>query len=103
DYCPLPLTARMNHNQEPLGRITVRVECAGEAPWSRYIPATVRVWQQVLQSARPLARGSILTSADIELAEVDLSLLRNTWIVDPARVIGKEVKRSLTAGTPMTV
>ncbi len=102
DPCPVPLTTRLNHNQVPLGKITVRVECAGEAPWSRYIPATVRVWQQILQSARPLPRGSILGPADIELAEIDVSTVRNTWLAEPERALGKELRRAMQAGQPIT-
>jgi flagella basal body P-ring formation protein FlgA len=100
--CPQPLSTRLNQNQQPLGKVTVKVECGGEAPWSRYIPATVRVYQNILQSIRPLARGSIINADDLQMAEVDVSTLRSTWLQDQQEVIGMELRRALPAGTAIT-
>lgn len=99
--CEQPLQARINQNQRPVGRINVKVDCAGAAPWSRYVPVTVRVFEHVLTAARPLARGEILSSSDVMMAELDVSTVRTTYLHSADEAVGMELKRSLQASMPL--
>ncbi len=101
--CDLPLQTQLGQqsgqNQAAVGRVNVRVECQGSVPWSKYVPVLVRVFAPVLMSTRPLARGDLIGAADVELAEADLSTLRQSYLQDSTLAIGMEVKRALPANT----
>lgn len=101
--CDLPLQTQLGQqsgqNQAAVGRVNVRVECQGSVPWSKYVPVLVRVFAPVLMSTRPLARGDLIGAADVELAEADLSMLRQSYLQDSTMAIGMEVKRALPANT----
>lgn len=99
--CEQPLQTQINQNQRPVGRVNVKVDCAGSAPWTRYVPVTVRVFEHVLTSARPLARGEILSHSDVLMSEVDVSTLRTTYLHTPEEAVGMELKRSLQANVPL--
>lgn len=99
--CEQPLQAQINQNQRPIGRINVKVDCAGAAPWSKYVPVTVRVFEHVLTSARPLARGEILSSSDVMMTEIDVTTIRTTYIHSAEEAVGLELKRSVQANAPL--
>lgn len=100
-YCEQPLQTQINQNQRPLGRINVKVDCVGAAPWSKYVPVTVRVFEHVLTSVRPLARGEILSSSDVMMAEIDVSTVRTTYMHSADEAVGMELKRSVQANVPL--
>lgn len=101
--CSRALETTLNRQQTPAGRVTVRVDCqAPEAPWTRYIQASVQVFEPVVVATRTLRRGERLTAADIRLEERDVSLLRDTVYRDPARAEGMALRRTVTAGSPLT-
>jgi len=100
--CDEALSTQLPQRQEPVGRLNVKVECNGSIPWSKYVPVTVRIFDEAVTSTRPLARGDILTSGDIETTLVDLSTLRQTYIQKPDMAIGMELKRALPAGAAVT-
>ncbi|MEJ2200679.1 MAG: flagellar basal body P-ring formation chaperone FlgA, partial [Desulfuromonadaceae bacterium] len=54
----------------------------------------------VLVVATDLERGSLLSSQDLNLAELDIVRLRNPCF-DADEVVGKKLKRSLRQGTPL--
>lgn len=99
--CELPLQTQINQNQRPVGRINIKVDCAGAAPWSKYVPVTVRIFEHVLTSTRPLARGDILSSSDVMMAEIDVSTVRTTYMHAADEAIGMELKRSVQANAPL--
>jgi flagella basal body P-ring formation protein FlgA len=99
--CEQALVAQINQNQQPVGRLNVRVDCHGSAPWSKYVPAQVRVYEQVLITTRPLTRGDIISASDIMLREADTSTLRNAYMQTPELALGMEVRRTLQANVPV--
>ncbi|MDT8428272.1 MAG: flagellar basal body P-ring formation chaperone FlgA [Pseudomonadales bacterium] len=100
--CGTELQTSMNQQQQPLGRLTVRVECNDEAPWSRYIPAHVKIYEPVLVAGRTLERGRIISAEDLSHEIVEISTLLGNWLRDPEQVIGKEARRTITAGSPLS-
>lgn len=97
--CEQPLIASMNQTQRPIGRINVKVDCQGAAPWTKYVPVSIRVYEKVLVTTRPIARGEILTAADLAMVDTDVSLLRYSYLQSPELAIGMESKRSLSTNT----
>lgn len=101
--CSRPLETELNRQQAPAGRVTVRVDCpAQDAPWTRYIQASVQVFEPVVVATRTLRRGERVTAADISLEEREVSMLRDTVYRDPARAEGMALRRTVTAGSPLT-
>jgi len=97
--CEQPLIASINQSQRPIGRINVKVDCQGESPWSKYVPVSIKVYEKVLMTTRPIARGETLTADDLAMEETDISLLRYSYLQSPALAIGMESKRSLPANS----
>ena len=82
-------------------RLSVRVLCNGNQPWSLYVPVRLQAWQSVVTAAVSLARGQRVSAADLSLSEVDVSSLRYGYFGHPDEVIGMQMKRTLDAGTPL--
>ncbi len=82
-------------------RLSVRVICNGNQPWSLYVPVRLQAWQAVVTAAVSLARGQRVSAADLTMTEVDVSTLRYGHFGHPDEVIGMQLKRTLDAGTPL--
>lgn len=100
--CNIPLETFSSSATRSLGRITVGVRCHGNKPWSLYVSAAVGLITKVTVAARDLSRGSILTAADLKLAEHDIARLHRGFMEDPAQAIGKTLKRNLQQGRVLT-
>lgn len=94
--CEQPLIASMNQTQRPIGRINVKVDCQDAAPWTKYVPVSIKVYEKVLVTTRPIARGEILSASDLTMIDTDVSLLRYSYLQSTEFAIGMETKRSLS-------
>lgn len=100
--CALPLQSELRSQNPNGGRVTVRVSCPGDAPWTRHIAASVNIYRQVIVARSALSRGSILSPADLSTEEYNISQLRGRIYQNPEELIGMELQRSLSAGTALT-
>jgi len=101
--CSQPLQASLNNNQRPVGKVSVKVQCQGLQPWSKYVPAEVHVIAQVLVANRNLRRGSVLSASDLDLVEMDLAVVRRTAVSNVAEVVGMELKQAISTGSPVVM
>lgn len=101
--CQEPLQASANRISPHGGRVTVRVECQDDSPWSRYVAASVRLYQDIVVTSRALARGSIVGPGDVTLKEQDISMLRGQVIMDPSVAVGQSVRRAVSADTVLGI
>lgn len=101
--CQEPLQASINQHSPNGGRVTVRVECRDDSPWSRHVAASVRVFQEIVVSSRALPRGSIVGPSDVTLKEREISTLRGQVIMDPAVAVGQSVRRAINADTVFSI
>jgi flagella basal body P-ring formation protein FlgA len=83
------------------GNATVGVRCSGAAPWSVYVPVSIRVTGNYIVSARPLTPGQIVSAADLTVMPGDLTQLPAGSITDPAQAIGKTLTGGIAAGQPL--
>ena len=83
------------------GNATIGVTCDDQRPWTIYVPVAVKVTSKVAVMQRLVTRGGAFTAGDIglELRELDTA---QTYLRDPAQLIGKVAKRSLAAGVAVT-
>jgi len=100
--CDVPLAAQL-HNGAPLTRSgTVAVRCDGSKPWRIYVPVRVSRHRPVVGTVRPLPAGHVLGPDDLALAEHDTSRLARGYFMSPDQIVGKELRRSVGAGTLLT-
>jgi len=100
--CDLPLETYLPDGSRNLGRLTVGVRCSDSKPWSLNVPIRVSIYKDVVVAAGPLARGTILSHDDIKLVPYDVSKLPGSYIEEETDTIGKQLKRRVSAGVPMT-
>jgi flagella basal body P-ring formation protein FlgA len=95
--CP-SLEAFLPSGGRPWGRINVGVRCQGEGGWTIYVPAQVRVVADYFVTARPLARGQIVSAADLARRRGDLAELPAGVVTEPEQAIGKMLNVGAQAG-----
>jgi flagella basal body P-ring formation protein FlgA len=81
-------------------RFTLIFRVDGEAVKNLAVRADIEALARVAVTTGDLRRGTVLTERDINLAEMDLSELRDPCF-DLAELIGKELRRSLRRGQPL--
>ena len=96
--CEMPLQTFMPEGSRNQGRTTVGVRCTAGKPWTLYLTASIRVYEDVVVATHPLPRGKVVDPSDVELARREVGKLTSQYLRDPARVTGLVVKRSLRSG-----
>ena len=84
-------------------RVTVGVRCASANSWTLYVPVAVESEIPVLVLRRALARRARVEMMDVEPETRRVSGAPATFVQDPASLQGHRLKRSLPAGTALTV
>lgn len=86
--------------RDPLrqSRTTIEVQCTGDTPWKLYVSANVEIFGAAIVAASPIARGAIISTADLTLAETQVNAGRADIITDSAHVEGMIARRSIPAG-----
>lgn len=98
--CSQPLKIDTRDNLQPTARINLQVSCQPEN-WSIYLPVDLAMYRPVVVSVKPLTHGSTVGADDVQLAELNVSQLSGQYLSSLDEVIGKDVKRSITAGLPV--
>lgn len=83
------------------GRISVGVRCNTSQPWTRYVPAHIKVVGTYYAAARHIEAGQTLTPADAEAREGDLTTLPGGVVVDPAQLSGVIASNRIASGSPI--
>jgi flagella basal body P-ring formation protein FlgA len=84
-------------------RVTVGVRCASANSWTLYVPVAVEVEMPVLVLRRALARRARVAIIDVEPERRRMPGSAAVFIQDAASLQGHRLKRSLPAGTALTV
>lgn len=81
------------------GRTHVGMRCEeGAVAWNVYWPVVVKVWMPAVVAAVPLRPGSLVSQADLRVAEVDVAAANAPAVTDPQLIIGRAVTRMIAAG-----
>jgi len=83
------------------GNTTIGVRCQRPEKWSIFVPVQVRVWTDVVVSARALSRGQTLGPTDVTMQQLDLTQLPPGVLTDPQRAVGRLLSTSVAGGTPL--
>lgn len=100
--CDKELTATLE-SPKPLGRVTVKVRCEGAAPWTVFVPAQVRLFRDVVTTARPLRRAAIVEPGDVVLRERDISLISQGYLTSLDQAIGQRLTRPMVTDQVITL
>ncbi|MFC3609296.1 flagellar basal body P-ring formation chaperone FlgA [Stutzerimonas tarimensis] len=93
--CDSPLIARLESPAQPIGRVTVRVQCEGSRPWTVFVPGQVRLFREVVVANRPLQRLVVLSAADLSLAERDVGQLSQGYLTQLDQALGNKLTRAV--------
>jgi flagella basal body P-ring formation protein FlgA len=103
EACNQPLQA-FQQSATTLGeRVTVGVRCATANTWTLYVPVSVEVEIPVLVLRRALARRARVALIDVEPETRRMPGSAATFLQDVTSLQGHRLKRSLPAGTALTV
>jgi flagellar basal body P-ring formation protein FlgA len=101
--CAIPLETFAQNPAAAGARLTVGVRCAAANSWTLYVPVAVEVEIPVLVLRRSLARRARVAMTDVEPQVRRLPGSAANFIDDIAALQGHRLKRSLPAGTALTV
>ncbi|HCB12614.1 MAG TPA: flagellar basal body P-ring formation protein FlgA [Gammaproteobacteria bacterium] len=96
--CQTALEAFLPSGARTAGNTSVGVRCPDAKPWSIYLSANVRIYDQVLIARRFLRRGTILSAADVQFERRELSTLPGGYETDPQQLIGRQLQHALMIG-----
>ncbi len=91
--CSQQLDASLESPAQPLGRVTVKVRCEGSAPWTVFVPATVRLFRDVVVVTRPLKRDNVVDEGDVALRERDVGTLGQGFLTELEQAVGMKMLR----------
>jgi flagella basal body P-ring formation protein FlgA len=92
-FLPQPLQARS-------GRVVVGVRCSDASP--RYVQAKVTIRAPYPVSIRALSKDEVLRADMFEMRVDDLGKLPRNAILAPHEAVGRQLTRTLPAGSPLT-
>lgn len=98
----LPACADLETSVPPLigSFVTVKVSCAAPV-WTTYVPVRLRQWREVVVAAAALPPDQPLSASDLAMARVDTAALPSAPVVDLADAIGKLLRTSVPAASPI--
>jgi flagella basal body P-ring formation protein FlgA len=81
------------------GKARIGLRCTqGASRWNVYLPITVKAFGPALVAAGNLSAGSVLTSADLAPAEVDLAEDTSAPVLNAELAVGRVLARPMKAG-----
>ncbi len=93
------INAYMPEGSRLWGRTRVGLRCEqGAVRWNVYWPVTVKVWGPAVVAVVPLKPGSLMSAADLRVAEIDLAESSSPAILKAEDVIGRSVLRTIEPG-----
>lgn len=98
--CEQPLVMTLNDPKQNGGNLTVYTRCEDASPWSVYVSAQVSLFRAVWVASHNLARGKIITEADLTQEIMNISSLRQGQINHRESILGQEVQRPIAKGDP---
>lgn len=84
------------------GRTRVGLRCVrGPVRWNVFLPVTVRVMAPGLVAVAALPAGTVLSAADLRVAEVDLAAGPSPAVTRGEAAVGRTLARGVDAGAPL--
>jgi len=100
--CSDPLEPFNKRTGDLSGNITVGVRCHTPKRWTIYVPVEINVYEHVIASARPLAKGQVITSQAIKTIKLRTSHKNVAYYKNPKYVVGMVASRNMGPGKVIT-
>jgi flagella basal body P-ring formation protein FlgA len=81
------------------GHSSIGVRCTSPATWSIYVPVYIKVSNNVLVAARPIASGQTIQSDDVQLQMRDITQFAGSALTAPEQAIDKQANGPIGNGT----
>lgn len=101
--CATALQAEPTAGGSTLARATIAVSCSGPVRWRIYVPVTVVRREPVLVLRHAVGREALLTAQDVTVESRRVTGFTEAYLTSPAQLTGRAVRRTLAAGTVLTV
>lgn len=95
--CPEPLATSASSTSSTRSNINVLVECPTD-DWKVYVPVRLSVSIPMVVSARPLARGEMISLSDVRITMIELQRFRKEGFSEPSQIVGAKLKRNVRLG-----
>ncbi len=94
--CQQPIKVDFLGKKNLFGKVNIRLDCS-HPRWGIFIPANIRVFENVVVSQVSVPRNSVLSASRLALREVETSALNYTFFRDIAQVAGTTTTRPIQA------
>jgi flagellar basal body P-ring formation protein FlgA len=82
-------------------RLQIEISAGAQPPRAVWVTADIARWVPVVVARRALARGEILSAADVEIDRRDLAALPRDVATDLSDVVGSAVRQSIVPFAPL--
>lgn len=100
--CDQPLTPFLRPGAKMSGTTSIGVKCNSETPWTAYLTANIHLYDKIAVASQPLPRGRLISAADFELVDREISTLSRGFYTEAKALYGMELKQTLKADTVIT-
>ncbi|MGH8260686.1 MAG: flagellar basal body P-ring formation chaperone FlgA [Steroidobacteraceae bacterium] len=101
--CAGALQAQPSGDGAALAQSTVAVSCRSPVRWRLYVPVTVVRREPVLVLRHAVVRQMVLTPQDVTVESRRVTGFTEAYLTSPTQLTGRAVRRTLAAGTVLTV
>ena len=84
------------------GRYLLKATCSGESSWSLYVPVHISITKPVVVAIQSIPRGTTLVPAMLQMTDWKVSDLRRGYLDSLDLAVGKQLRRPLSAGRPIS-
>lgn len=98
--CPSGFNYSANEDSLVQSYISVRVSC-NTNEWYLFTSAHVSKTRQIVVTAGMISPGTLLTSQNLQLADIDVRRLRHTAYTDASELLGARMKYRVREGQPI--
>jgi flagella basal body P-ring formation protein FlgA len=85
------------------GRSAINVRCGVGKKWAIFVSVIITPYEHVVILTQPLQRGEIASERHFSVVRKDVSKLHDAYLTQLDSVLNKQVVRTLSAGTVVTL
>lgn len=101
-YCEGEIEAFWPYEPRNLKNVSVGVRCLGATPWKVYLQGKTKRMRTIAVLNTPVDAGQPLEKSMLSMRKLDVLSLRSGGIEDYSTFLGRQFKKSVRAGTPLS-
>lgn len=96
--CDTALQKTLSAPEEPVGRLTITLECHQPQYWKARVRAEVEVFLPLVVAKQTISRHQLISHDDLSLKRSNIAYLRRNYFTSPDDLIGQTSRRKIIAG-----